>query len=102
MLSPERALKLIQDSIASLRRVGLIEADLTVTGNTVLLGTGSPLDSIAFVTFVTDVEERLGRETNQELYLVLTDIHEFNTDAASLSADILARYMVKLTTKEKA
>ena len=96
MISAERALQLIQDSIASLRRVGLIEADLTVASDTVLLGTGSPLDSIAFVTFVTDVEERLDRETDQELYLVLTDIHEFNTDSVRLSADTLARYMVKL------
>ena len=70
---------------------------MTLTGDTVLLGTGSPLDSIAFVTFVTDVEERLGRETDQELYFDLTDIHEFNTEAASLSADTLARYLVKLT-----
>ena len=96
MLSEERALQLITDSIASLRRVGLIEEDLTVTGDTVLLGTGSVLDSIAFVTFVTDVEERLDRETNQELYLVLTDIHEFNTESANLSAAMLARYMAKL------
>ncbi len=96
MLSEERALQLITDSIASLRRVGLIEEDLTVTGDTVLLGTGSLLDSIAFVTFVTDVEERLERETNQELYLVLTDIHEFSTESAYLSAATLAHYMAQL------
>ncbi len=96
MLTPERALQMIQDSILNLRRVGLIDADLMVTSNTVLLGIGSPLDSIAFVTFVTDVEERLNHETGQELYFVLTDIHEFNTDSAQLSVDTLTRYMVKL------
>ena len=96
MLSQEYALQLIGDSIAGLRRVGLIEEDLTVTGDTVLLGSGSALDSIAFVTLVTDIEERLNRETGKELYLVLTDIHEFNTDSAHLSAALLARYMAKL------
>jgi len=99
MLTLERALQLIQDSIVGLRRVGLIDADLTVTGNTVLLGIGSPLDSIAFVTFVTDVEERLNRETGQELYLVLTDIHDFNPESASLTGDMLARYLVNLMNK---
>lgn len=96
MLSQERALQLIQESMASLRRVGLIKDDVPVSGDTVLLGTGSTLDSIAFVTFVTDVEERLDRETGQELYLILTDIHEFNPDKAHLSADTFARYMSKL------
>ena len=96
MLSYERALQLLQDSLASLHRSGLLETDLRLTDDTVLLGTGSLLDSIAFVTFVTDVEERLGRATNQELYLILTDIHEFNTDSVSLSAGALARYLVKL------
>jgi hypothetical protein len=79
-----------------LLRAGLIEIDMTVTGDTVLLGAGSQLDSIAFVTFVTEMEDRLNRETGQELYLVLTDIHEFNMDSAQLSVDTLARYVVKL------
>lgn len=96
MLSPDRALQLIQESIASLRRAGLIETDITVTGDTVLLGAGSELDSIGFVSFVIEMEDRLNRETGKELYLVLTDIHEFNTDSAQLSADTLARYAVKL------
>jgi hypothetical protein len=102
MLSQERALSLVQESMASLQRVGLIKQAVSVTGDTVLLGTGSPLDSIAFVTFITDVEERLDRETGQELYLILTDIHEFNTDKAHLSADTLAHYMVELAQSEAA
>ena len=84
---------MIVDSLSSLRRGGLIQADLTITGGTVLLGSGSALDSIAFVTFVTDVEERLNRATGHELYLVLTDIHEFNDEDAYLSAATLARYI---------
>ena len=65
--------------------------------DTVLLGTGSALDSVAFVTFVADLEERLARETGLELYVVLDDIHEFNANAPSLSADALARYIVDRT-----
>ncbi len=96
MLTYARALQLIQETIAALRRSGMVENATAVTGETALMGTGSPLDSIAFVTFVTELEERLSRETNQELYLVLRDIHDFNGDAEVLSADTMARYLVKL------
>ncbi len=96
MLTVDRTMEIMQESIASLRHGGLLETDMTVTGDTVLLGAGSQLDSIAFVTFVTEMEDRLNRETGQELYLVLTDIHDFNPESANLSADTLARYVVKL------
>ncbi len=96
MLSQEKAMTMIEDSIAGLRRAGLLGADLAVDGGLVLLGTGSPLDSIAFVTFITDLEDRLNGETGKDLYLVLTDIHEFNTDNARLTVETLARYLVKL------
>ena len=96
MLSYARALQLIQETVAGLRRSGMVETTAPVTAETVLMGAGSPLDSIAFVTFVTELEERLSRETNQELYLVLKDIHDFNGDAEVLPADTVARYLVKL------
>ena len=101
MISQEYALQLIQNSFSSLRRSGLLEQDVVVQADTVLLGTGSPLDSMAFVTFWMDLEDRLNRETDHESYLVLVlnEIHEFNTDNAYLTADTLARYMVKLTRK---
>jgi len=93
----EHALQLIQDSLSSLRRAGLVEQEVQVRDETILLGAGSPLDSIAFVTFVTDLEDRLNRASDQELFLVLNDIHEFNPDSLFLSAGTLARYIVKLT-----
>lgn len=97
MISEERALQLIQESINSLTRVRLIEQDVNVRGDTVLLGVGTPLDSIAFVTFMTDMEDRLSQETSQEIFLVLNDIHEFNYQNAYLSVGILARYIVGLS-----
>jgi acyl carrier protein len=100
MLSQTRALELIQESMASLRRADLVKDDGLVTENTVLLGAGTTLDSVAFVTLVTDVEERLDRETGRELVLILTDIHDFNPEQAHLSADTLARYMVALAERD--
>jgi hypothetical protein len=101
MLTNNSALELIQKSCDSLQRVSLIEKEITIQDGTVLLGSGSPLDSIAFVTFVTELEDRLNRVENQEeLFLVLKDIHEYNADESSLTAGILARYITKLTGSE--
>ncbi len=97
MLPKDRALQLIQDSLNSLHRSGLIEQDIAVHSETVLLGTGSPLDSIAFVTFVTDLEDRLSQEMGSDLFLVLNEVSDFNVNNPNLSADTLARYIVKLS-----
>jgi 2-phospho-L-lactate transferase/gluconeogenesis factor (CofD/UPF0052 family) len=97
MIAYERALQLIQNSMSSLHRGGLLEQDVTVRGDTVLLGSGSPLDSIGFITFITDLEERLSRETNEEVFLVVDEFHEFNGDNPVLSVDTMARFVVQLT-----
>ena len=101
MLTHNSALELIQKSCDSLQRVGLLEKEITVQDGTVLLGPGSPLDSIAFVTFVTELEDRLNRaEDREDIFLVLKDIHEFNTVDSSLTAGILARYLTRLTGEQ--
>jgi acyl carrier protein len=97
MLDQDTILALLQESMQGLRRSGIVEADIDVAPDTVLLGTGSSLDSMGFVTFVTDVEERLNRETGQDLYIVLTELEERYPGAASLSAAMFADYLVSLT-----
>jgi hypothetical protein len=101
MISSERAMELIQDSLTSLQQAGLIGQETPLGGNTILLGAGSSLDSIAFVTFVTELEDRLNRETGQELSLVLNEIHEFNVNVPYLTAETLSKYMIKLTDKRQ-
>ena len=101
MITEEFASKLIKDSLSSLQRSGLIEQEVTIDKETVLLGTGSTLDSVAFVTLVADLEERLNRETGQELSLVLNEIHEFNVNVPYLTAETLSKYMIKLTDKRQ-
>jgi acyl carrier protein len=99
MITEELALQAINDSLSSLQRTGLIKKEVTIDKNTVLLGTGSPLDSVTFVTLVADLEDRLNRETGRELSLVLNEIHEFNVNVPYLTAETLSRYMVTVTDK---
>jgi acyl carrier protein len=101
MITKESVSKLIKESLSSLQNTGLIKQEVILNKDTVLLGTGSPLDSIAFVTLVADLEERLNRETGQELSLVLNEIHEFNVNVPYLTAETLSEYMIKLTDKRQ-
>ena len=98
-MEKERILALLRESVLSLRRSGIIEVDMDVEADTVLLGTGSSLDSMGFVTFVTDVEERLNRETGQDLYIVLTELEELYPGAAQLTASMFADYLVRLSAQ---
>ena len=93
-----RAFQLVQEALDSLQRVGLLPEAVAAQADTVLLGAGSPLDSIGFVTFITEMEDRISREAQQELYLVLKDIHEFNADTPYLTAGTLARYIAKISS----
>jgi len=96
LITPERSVELIQESIRGLRRAGLLDRDLVVDDSTVLLGMGSELDSVAFVTLISDLEERLSRETGDELFLVLDELHDFNGDDPALTVRTLAPYLVEL------
>jgi hypothetical protein len=91
-----RAMELIQDSFDCLKRSGTIETDVVVNNETVLLGTNSPLDSIGFVTFVTEFEDRIQEETGEDHYLVLSDMNNFNVNNPNLTAGTLAKYTVQL------
>ena len=102
MIPRTQAVQLIQDALNSLRRVGLIEQDVIAKDEIVLLGAGSPLDSMAFVTFIADLEDRLGRETGQELYMVLKEIHAFNSSNSVLTAGVLANFLVELAGRQPA
>ena len=100
MIDKTAAAQLIEESLDSLARAGLLETQIAVSGETVLLGSGSELDSMGFVTFVTDLEDRLQRQTGQELYLVLNEIAQFNIDRPELTVDALARYIERLTGRQ--
>lgn len=96
-MTEERAFQLIAESFETLKKEGMLAADVVLREETILLGVGSPVDSIGFVTFVTELEERLIEETNEDLYLVLNEINEFNVDKPHLTADVLKHYLVKLS-----
>jgi len=96
MLDQNSAFAMLQDSLDSLVRTGTIDQPIKIQPTTQLLGPESSLDSMGFVTFITDIEDRLEAKLNKECYLVLNEISQFDINSPNLTVDVLARYIVKL------
>jgi hypothetical protein len=95
-MDTKQALKLIQDSFDSMQRSGMLDNLVVTNSETVILGAGSPLDSLGFVTFISDMEERISAATGHDHYLDLAEIQEFNIDQSILSAGTLAQYITEI------
>jgi acyl carrier protein len=92
----KNALQIMQDSLDSLRESDIIKVEVKVTPDLVLLGKGSPLDSLGFVTLMTEMEDRMSRESGQDIFFNIIEVSSFNMDNPFLSANIFAEYMVTL------
>lgn len=88
-------IELIQQSFDALFDAEMIKEKINVNQDTVLLGMYSELDSIAFITLFSEIEDRLSEKTGKEIYLVLSDIHEFNPDNNNLNVGVLTDYINK-------
>jgi acyl carrier protein len=97
VISQTRVLELMQGTMSSLHRSGIVAIAIEIQPETVLLGAGSPLDSLGFVTFVTELESRLEAEAGEDVALVFEEIHEFNASNPHLSAGTLSEYIADLT-----
>ena len=95
-MTQKRAMELIAASLEKLKKNDMLSKDVNVSDGLVLLGIGSPLDSIDFVVFTTDLEERISNEKKEDFYLVLSEIREFNINQPLLSVAALAEYIVQL------
>lgn len=99
MISYEDAIQLIQESYDSMYRSGMINTKVTITDDTQILGNSPVLDSLGFVTLFTDLEDRIERKTNKEIYLVLDEIIDFDINSPYLSARMITNYIVEKINK---
>jgi hypothetical protein len=93
MITNENTYSLINECVDSLVRSGSIDPIENFSRDTIILGGGSVLDSISFVTFITEVEDRIQAETGEEFYLVLNEIDEFNINNPNLTIGGLSDYI---------
>ncbi|MPN08572.1 hypothetical protein SDC9_155855 [bioreactor metagenome] len=89
--------ELIKESFDSLYEAGMIDNCVEACDNTVLIGNGSVFDSVAFVTLFMDLEDRIKDRTQKEIFLILTDIHDFNVGNSALNVRVLIDYIKKIS-----
>lgn len=95
-MEQQQVFQLIQESTDSLYNSGLIPEKVTVFNDTVLLGKGSILDSVAFITLFSEIEDRLSEKTGKEIFIDFAQLHDFNSDKSMLNVSTLADYIIKL------
>jgi hypothetical protein len=85
---------IIQDSVDSLFRSELISEKITINNETTLLGRGSVLDSVAFITLFSEIEDRLSTITESDVIIDYNQLHDYNTDKSSLNVSILCDFIL--------
>lgn len=96
-MTHEQALSVMQEVFNSMKVSGMFDKNSNLDLDTVILGVGSSFDSLGFVTFISDLEERVSDVAGEEIYLILTDIHDFNKDKSVLSASTVAAFIESIT-----
>jgi acyl carrier protein len=98
MFDKQSAMTLIQESLDSLFRSKTIKTQLIAKDELILMGSGTKenLDSLGFVNFIMDVEERLEDVIDGEAPITLTDIDGFNVNNPVLTTGVLANHLVHL------
>jgi hypothetical protein len=85
--------------LAALQNVKESEAvykDLELNGNTIVLGLGSPFDSIAFTAFATDLEERVEEEAGIDFLVKVDEILSLQKDEPTVTVEQMARHIAGL------
>lgn len=92
----DAALGVIGDAVTALRQGDLLQTSAVFSEDFILLGEASDLDSIAFITLITEVEDRLFLATGKKLFIALTNIKNFDPDKPEFTAGTLAAHLVDL------
>ena len=102
MITEQEIKKIIFESLNAIIDSKMVPKSFEVNDDTVLIGMGGNLDSISFVAFATDVEEKIEEEIDKEFILKLQEIHDLNEGKNALVVRDMARLLTKIINKDKA
>lgn len=91
---------LAQKCLDRLRKSEVLEADIFASAETVLIGDGSQLDSVGFVTFISDLEVQVNDFLGTDIYIVIPDIQGIDSMESRLTLGNLADYLIALTRSD--
>ena len=97
MITAVRVKELIFESLNKLKKMEGDLPDFEIHDDMVLLGMGSQLDSIAFVTFISDLEERIEDDLREKEFAIkLYEIHDMNVIKDALILKDLAHLLTEI------
>lgn len=98
---PEKRLKeLILQCLENVRQLSPSYQRMEINDNTMVLGAGSPLDSIAFAAFAADFEEKIEDEIGHEYALKVDEIYDLEEGRSSCTVREMAELVSELLSKK--
>ena len=99
MLSKQQAKDLVRDSIIAINEEKEEGQKIPVSDDTILLGSGTLLDSLNIVVLITDIEERLHALTGRELQIT-EDMMSFEGDNPFRTVATLSEHIATILQSE--
>ncbi len=90
----QKLLNLFQKSVDDLHASGIISEPIVISDECPIFGGESHLDSMGFVSLISDIEDSVNRHANSDIFIVLTDIEDLYPNSPYLSAGMLAKYLL--------
>ena len=90
----QELLNIFQESADSLHASGIAASSILISDDCPIFGGASVLDSMAFVSLISDIEDSVNRHANSDIFIVLTDIEDLYPNSPYLSAGMLAKYLL--------
>jgi hypothetical protein len=100
-ITHQELLNIFQESANRLCASGIADGPIVISSDIPIFGGGSKLDSMAFVSLISDIEDSVNRYANSDIYIVLTDIEDLYPNSPSLSAGMLADYLLLALKDQK-
>ena len=82
MFTSKNIISLIQESLDGLYNSSMIDSKIFVSEETELFGGQSNIDSMCFVALITDVEDRLCRLTEKDIFIGKLTANDSKIDRA--------------------
>ncbi len=95
-LERHAVLSVIENVLDNLSNANMLEGEINFTEDLALLGPNSPLDSLAFISFLTQLEEKLSVESKEDIYIVLSEISGFDISKNRLQVRELSEHIMKM------
>ena len=93
MLTKQEVQVIIRESIMAVNEEKMGGEQIPVADDTVLMGSGTVLDSLDFILLVTNIEERLFASTKRQ-YQLAQDMGAFENDNPFRTADTLSDHIL--------